>query len=61
MVVRYMCIVSVLGISTIEGFDMFKSAYAKKQKDAEKRDDEATATEVCFNSPKSSHYVVYFG
>ena len=40
---------------------MVKAAYAKKKKDAEKRGDEATATEVCFNSPKSSHYVVYFG
>ncbi|XP_027104650.1 protein CHLOROPLAST J-LIKE DOMAIN 1, chloroplastic-like isoform X1 [Coffea arabica] len=36
----------VLGVSPIEGFDMVKAAYAKKKKDAEKRGDEATATEL---------------
>ncbi|XP_043718378.1 uncharacterized protein LOC122666271 [Telopea speciosissima] len=33
----------VLGVSSIEGFDMIKAAYTRKRKDAERRGDEATA------------------
>ncbi|XP_030460705.1 protein CHLOROPLAST J-LIKE DOMAIN 1, chloroplastic [Syzygium oleosum] len=36
----------VLGVSPIEGFDMIKAAYTKKRKDAERRGDEAAASQL---------------
>ncbi|XP_051130080.1 protein CHLOROPLAST J-LIKE DOMAIN 1, chloroplastic isoform X2 [Andrographis paniculata] len=36
----------VLGVNPLEGFDMVKAAYAKKRKDAEKRGDEAAASQL---------------
>ncbi|KAL0317180.1 UNVERIFIED_CONTAM: hypothetical protein Sangu_2132300 [Sesamum angustifolium] len=36
----------VLGVNPLEGFDMVKSAYAKKRKDAERRGDEAAAAQL---------------
>lgn len=40
-------LIQVLGVSPIEGFDMIKAAYTKKRKDAERRGDEAAASQVC--------------
>ncbi|KAJ4719733.1 Chloroplast J-like domain 1 [Melia azedarach] len=36
----------VLGVSPIEGFEMVKAAYAKKRKEAERNNDEATAARL---------------
>ncbi|KAG8380711.1 hypothetical protein BUALT_Bualt06G0044300 [Buddleja alternifolia] len=36
----------VLGVNPVEGFDMVKAAYTKKRKDAERRGDEAAATQL---------------
>ncbi|XP_010043287.2 uncharacterized protein LOC104432531 [Eucalyptus grandis] len=36
----------VLGVNPIEGFDMIKAAYTKKRKDAERRGDEAAASQL---------------
>ncbi|KAL9416796.1 hypothetical protein AB3S75_039896 [Citrus x aurantiifolia] len=36
----------VLGVNPIEGFDMVKAAYAKKRKEAERNNDEATAARL---------------
>ncbi|KAK4385443.1 hypothetical protein Sango_2668300 [Sesamum angolense] len=36
----------VLGVNPLEGFDMVKSVYAKKRKDAERRGDEAAAAQL---------------
>lgn len=36
----------VLGVSPIQGFDMVKTAYSRKKKDAERRGDEATAAQL---------------
>ncbi|KAF9605649.1 hypothetical protein IFM89_017992 [Coptis chinensis] len=36
----------VLGVSPIEGFDMIKTAYSRKRKEAERRGDEAIANRV---------------
>ncbi|RWV77943.1 hypothetical protein GW17_00061161 [Ensete ventricosum] len=36
----------VLGVSSIEGFDMVKAAYTRKRKDAERRGDEAYLAKV---------------
>lgn len=35
-----------MGVNPIEGFDMVKAAYAKKRKEAERNNDEATAARV---------------
>lgn len=40
------CFLKVLGVSPIAGFEMVKKAYAKKLKEAERNNDEATAARV---------------
>ena len=47
-------ILQVLGVRSIEGFEMIKAAYNKKRKEAERAGDEATAARVCYIS-----HVVY--
>lgn len=37
----------MLGVSSIEGFDMIKASYTRKLKDAQRRGDEALANRVC--------------
>lgn len=46
----YACAFQVLGVSPIAGFEMVKVAYAKKRKEAEKNNDEATAARVGYNT-----------
>lgn len=46
IIVFLKCVFKVLGVNPIEGFDMVKAVYAKKRKEAERNNDEATAARV---------------
>lgn len=46
-----------MGVNPIEGFDMVKAVYAKKRKEAERNNDEATAARVGDGAQLFSLYI----